>query len=527
MAKTKQPGITDETPVLENSDLLQGLPPSVFFQAVEHSPVAISITDLHANILYSNKAFTKETGYAASEVLGRNESVLSNRNTPRLVYDALWGRLQQLKPWSGVLVNRRKDGKRYLAELMVAPVLDEENQPIHYLGMHRDVTELYSLEQRVQNQKAMIEKAVNAANVAMVLLDEDESIVLDNLAYKTLATDMCPQEPSHVILRALQDEMGERLKAIRDRGVGFTDYEIRLDIGRNSTPRWFSIDGSMIEIGDETADSFFAQPERRYLMLVINDVTELRRRQHAEQMNALKLLIAEEEALQSMREALNGALYQFQRPLNLMNAAVRMLEQRKGDERALTEQVIGALREAIDAGNEAREKLEQAVPSETPGVKTSINMNELLRNVLELSTGDLLKHGILVDWHPPLHMPAMIGFESRLHSLFKQLVDNAIEAMASSGASRRELSIVARVENGDVVVNISDTGPGVSEEYRTRVFEPFFSTKPNTNKGAGYGMGLTIVQEIVAEHLGTVHIDPLYQEGCRVCVHLPLGTARS
>ncbi|WP_036234090.1 nitrogen fixation negative regulator NifL [Marinobacterium litorale] len=526
MAKDKQPSIKDDTPVTADAQVLDDLPASVFFQAVEHSPVAISITDLHANILYSNRAFTKETGYASDEVIGRNESVLSNRNTPRLVYDALWGRLQQQKPWSGVLVNRRKDGKRYLAELVVAPVLNDDNETIHYLGMHRDVTELYALEQRVQNQKAMIEKAVNAANVAIVLLDEDEKIVLDNLAYKTLAADLAPQEPSQVILHALRNEMGD-LDVSRGRGKGFKDHEIRLEIGRNRQSRWYSIDGSVIEIGDETADSFFAQPERRYLMLVIKDVTELRRRQHAEQMNALKLLIAEEESLQSMREALNGALYQFQRPLNLMTAAVRMLEQRKGDEHALTEQVIGALREAISAGNEAHEKLENAVPKEHPGVKTSINMNELLRNVLELCTGDLLKHGILVDWHPPLHMPALVGNESRLHSLFKQLVDNAIEAMASSGSSRRELNMVARVEGGDVIVTVSDTGPGVPEENRTRIFEPFFSTKPHTNQGAGYGMGLTIVQEIVSEHLGTVYIDPLYQEGCRVCVHLPLNTGRS
>ncbi len=527
MAKDEQPAAPGGNAEADNNELLQGLPASVFFQAVEHSPVAISITDLNANILYSNRAFTKETGYASTEVIGRNESVLSNRNTPRLVYDALWGRLRQHKPWSGVLVNRRKDGKRYLAELMVAPVLDDDNEPIHYLGMHRDVTELYALEQRVQNQKAMIENAVNAANVAMVLLDDDNQIVLDNLAYKTLAADLRPQEPSHVILAALQDEMGERLQVIRERGLSFQGHEMQLDIGRKRNARWFSIDGSMIEIGDESADSFFAQPERRYLLLVINDVTELRKRQHAEKMNALKLLIAEEEALQSMREALNGALFKFQRPLNLMNAAVRMLEQRKGDEHALTDQVLLALKEAIDAGNDAHSTLEKAVPREHPGVKSSINMNELLRNVLELCTSDLLRYGILVDWRPPLHIPAMTGYSSRLHSLFKQLVDNAVEAMAGSGSARRELNIVARVEGGDMVVTISDTGPGIPEENRTRVFEPFFSTKPHTNQGAGYGMGLTIVQEIVAEHLGTVHVDPLYQEGCRVCVHLPLSTGRS
>lgn len=530
MAESQKPVSTHLANTPQNDDpLLQGLPSSVFFQAVEHSPVAISITDLNANILYSNRAFTKETGYETNEVLGRNESVLSNRNTPRLVYDALWGRLAQQKPWSGVLVNRRKDGKRYLAELMVAPVLDENDDTIHYLGMHRDVTELYALEQRVQNQKTMIENAVNAANVAMVLLDDNDNIVLDNLTYKTLATDMHPQEPSHVILKAIQDQMGEeRLRVIRERGVGFQDLELQLDFGHNGgASHWFSVDGSIIEIGDETADAFFAQPERRYLLLVVNDVTELRRRRHQDQINALQLLIAEEEALQSMREALNGALYQFQRPLNLMSAAVRMLEQRKGDEKALTDQVIKALNEAIDAGNEAREKLEQAVPREHPTVRTTVNMNELVRNVLEMCTPELLKYGVMVDWHPPLHMPALIGYEARLHALFKQLIDNAVEAMSKNGSKRRELNIVARIEGDELIMEVADTGPGVPDSLGTKIFEPFFSTKPSDNQGPGYGMGLTIAQEIVSEHLGTIYIDPHYSDGCRVCVCLPLDSGRS
>ena len=123
---------------------------SVFLQAVENAPVAISITDLHANILYTNAAFCDVTGYGLDEVIGNNESLLSNKATPRLVYQALWGRLWQKKSWSGLLVNRRKDGSCYLAELTVAPVLNEAGEVIHYLGMHRDVSDVYFLEQSVR-----------------------------------------------------------------------------------------------------------------------------------------------------------------------------------------------------------------------------------------------------------------------------------------------------------------------------------------------------------------------------------------
>ena len=62
------------------------LPPRVFLAAVEQSPVAISIADPRATILYANPAFVRVTGYSVEEVVGRNESLLSNKATPVEVY---------------------------------------------------------------------------------------------------------------------------------------------------------------------------------------------------------------------------------------------------------------------------------------------------------------------------------------------------------------------------------------------------------------------------------------------------------
>ena len=91
-AESQDEGNNDSGVVSVNETLLAD---EVFFQAVEHCPVAISITDLKANILYANRAFTQVTGYGKDEVIGKNESILSNHTTPRLVYQALWGRLAQ------------------------------------------------------------------------------------------------------------------------------------------------------------------------------------------------------------------------------------------------------------------------------------------------------------------------------------------------------------------------------------------------------------------------------------------------
>ena len=126
---------------------LQILPLELFLEVVEQSSVAISITDPKANILYCNLAFCRLTGYRRGELKGRNHNLISSKQTPRARYQELWQQLLDRRPWMGRLLNQRKDGSVYLAEVTVTPVLNEQHQVVYYLGMHRDISEQYALEQ--------------------------------------------------------------------------------------------------------------------------------------------------------------------------------------------------------------------------------------------------------------------------------------------------------------------------------------------------------------------------------------------
>lgn len=492
----------------------------VFMQAVENCPVAISITDLKANILYANRAFTQVTGYTEGEVIGKNESILSNHTTPRLVYQALWGRLAQQRPWSGLLVNRRKDQSLYLAELTVAPVVNEQHKTVYYLGMHRDCTEVHALERRVCNQKLMIEAVVNAVPSATVVLNMEGRVVLSNRSFKDLAAELAPGQPEETLLEILARNLGGDLEALQESQKSFDRKEFTIDQGADRE-RWYSCFGTPIQVEAESAEVFFEQSTSHYILLVLNDITELRRRQKEMHLNALKALMAEETLVQGMRETVNGAIHQLQEPVNLIAAAVNSLQRRaaNGDR---DDVVLAAAEDALKAGRLALDNLMKSLPPPLLESKQPVNINELVRDVIALSTEKLLAQGITVEWKPSLYLPAVIGQERRLRSSFKQLLDNAIEALSDRLVKTREIEIITRAEKGMVVCEFVDSGPGIPAELEVRVFQPFFSTKATRN---GFrGMGLPMVQEVVADHAGTVYIDSGYRPGCKVVVQLPASS---
>lgn len=498
------------------------LPPNLFFEAVEQSPVAISITDPAANILYANMSFQKVTGYSCSEVIGQNESILSNKTTPRIIYETIWGRIQQKKPWSGTLVNRRKDGTRYLAELTISPVLNEEGTTTHYLGIHRDVTDVNSLSKQVNYQKKLIESVVDASPVITALLDEAGTVILDNMEYKKLAGDMRGHEPAREFLISLQEVLGEDFDGLRNKRIEFQNREVSFDPGGSGQPRCFNCSGSWIESMDDSADAFFEPNKMRYLLLVVNEITAIKRQQLEIQTNAMRALIAEEELVQSMREALSGAIYQLQGPVNLISAATNMQERRADIESPENRALLSALQEALKAGQKALMTLQACVPDSGNESPELLNLNLILREVLSLTTERMLKSGIVVDWQPAMTLPLVSGQAKRLRNMFKQLIDNSIDAMSSSNGIENSLLIKTTALNNEVEVVMQDTGPGISEELRNKVFEPFFTTKGGTGKQAG--MGLSMVREVINEHASSIEIDPFYKNGCRFVIRIPTSS---
>ncbi|HNL21429.1 MAG TPA: nitrogen fixation negative regulator NifL [Rhodocyclaceae bacterium] len=494
-------------PVSASAPQMADLPADAYVKAVAQSDLAISITDAKANILFANAAFSRVTGYSREEIVGCNESMLSARTTPSDLYRSMWNALAEQKPWSGRLLNRRKGGEIYLAELTITPLVDGHGKTTHFLGMHRDVTELNRLERLVSNQKKLIETVVDSAPIAFALLDPGGRVILDNQEYKKLVTDLRVKEPAHVLLDSLCPLWRQQL----DKGAescSFHNREARIDCP-GGRARWLAVTASPLEIQSDVADSYFAAGGPAGLLLVISDVTSLRAEQEKARTAALQAVLAEEERRASIREGLSAALFRLEEPMNVMASAVAVLQRRDPASARVLQDALGASREHM-------ESLRQVIPHSPPEMQVGVNLNEVLRDVLDISTPRFLNAGVVVDWHPAAVLPNVIGRPLQLRMLFKVLIENAIEAMNVKGWNCRELSVSSQVTGDCVRVVVSDTGPGIPPEWRLRAFEPFFTAK--SGSGRHIGTGLSRAQQVVADHGGIIDLEDSPSGGCAAVV---------
>ncbi|MDD5274960.1 MAG: nitrogen fixation negative regulator NifL [Methylovulum sp.] len=492
-------------------------PYQLFVETVEQVPIAISITDKKAKILYVNEEFSKITGYQSEDILGKNESMLSDKHTPRSVYYDLWHTIRSKKVWHGSLCNRHKSGQRYIADLTIAPMLNEQGEISHYIGMHRDITLVNEADKRVINQKLLIESVINSSPIAMVVIDDQNKVILDNHNYKALVSDLDKGEPAAYFLNLLHEEMGDEWVKLQNNEQGFNNREFKVEGKAGRRARWFSCAGNWFKENEVHADAFFDNAEKQYLILTITDITRQRRQLEELHIQTLKTIMSEDERVRSIRETLLGAIHQIHMPMNQIRAAEQILKHKNDEQNAGLLQILQQIQQS---GEEAIATMQNCIPEIFQTAEIPVNLNQILHDVLLLSDQRIWSNGVEVHWQPLAALPNILGSENRLRLLFSQLLENAIDAVSSPDTVERRIKIGTAADADLVHVYIEDSGPGIPEEKRSKVFEPFYTTRPMGGQKAG--MGLVIAKEIVNQHQGFIDIDPNYDQGCRFKIGFPL-----
>ncbi|MBI1882447.1 MAG: HAMP domain-containing histidine kinase [Chloroflexi bacterium] len=124
-----------------------------------------------------------------------------------------------------------------------------------------------------------------------------------------------------------------------------------------------------------------------------------------------------------------------------------------------------------------------------------------------------------LDWQAtiPSGLPTIEVDPDRLAQVLGNLLSNAIKYTPAGGV----VSFAAGLDNGDVWLQVSDTGPGIASEEQARIFEPFYRSQRNRRFPQGLGLGLTIAQDLIAAHGGRLEVESQTGQGSHFTVRLP------
>ncbi|HEX3996678.1 MAG TPA: ATP-binding protein, partial [Acetobacteraceae bacterium] len=165
---------------------------------------------------------------------------------------------------------------------------------------------------------------------------------------------------------------------------------------------------------------------------------------------------------------------------------------------ALTRIVKDGIR-AGDVIGRIRELIKKAPPRNDP-----VDINEAIREVIELTRGEAIKTGVTVQTHLAVGLPLIHGDRVQLQQVMLNLIVNAVEAMGSVSDEQRDLQIdTAEAGRCGVLVVVRDSGPGLAPGTHERLFEAFYTTK-----STGLGMGLSICRSIIEAHGGRLWAEP-------------------
>jgi signal transduction histidine kinase len=214
-----------------------------------------------------------------------------------------------------------------------------------------------------------------------------------------------------------------------------------------------------------------------------------------ENVKRLQTHFVQSEKLASLGQLAAGAAHEINNPLTaILGYSDLLIEEHPAQTRAhsLGEKIRDQARRTKDLVTNLLSFARQ-VPVE----KQLLDLNTVLTGAVQLRNLDLREKNIRIELESRSVLPAVRGDPNQLLQVFYHLISNAVDAMETNGGG--VLLIRTLREKGNVVIEVSDTGPGMKEP--DKVFDPFYTTKP---VGKGTGLGLSICYGVMQEHGGRI-----------------------
>jgi len=483
---------------------------------LDSMPYRVMVVNMDMTVDTVNKTFLREFNLTLQKAIGRPcFMVRYGLDQPcdeagRVCY--IKSHLEELKEKKLVSTyNEHVDekGETHFDVITVAPIYNEKGEVVQILEASRDVTERVKLEQEVEKSNIFFQNVIQSTVDGIVVVDTKGNVLIFNEGMERLTGYSADEIMNKGHLSSFYDidVAKENMRKMRSDQYGPlgklnpTSMTITTKDGKEIP---VTLSASIITIDGKEIGSVGVFTDMREVLQMRKDLEEAH------------LQLVESERIASIGKMAAGVAHEINNPLSGILIYAELLREgmKKDPERSKDIQEI--IDQTLRCKNIVSELLEFS--RQSVGKISSFNLEELVTKTLNLLINQAFFQDISVTRDVPQDLPAIVGDMGQLQQVFTNLFINAADAMDGKGS----LEIKVRFDAGQnqFVIRVSDTGPGIPEVLREKIFEIFFTTKP---AGKGTGLGLTITKNIIKLHGGDVRIECPPEGGTTFIIELPMG----
>jgi PAS domain S-box-containing protein len=442
------------------------------------------------------------------EILGHPREVILNRPAMDFLAaearqareDALPRAEEQARFFETVVA--RSDGQRVPVEVSLAPIRLDGLPGL--IAFTRDITERRKAVTALESSERRFRQLVELAPDAVWINDGRRLLFANPAAARLLRYDsveaLLAVDPREIVAPEDRASMRERTQLMFETRRPLPPREYR---SRRSDGSWVVAEVQSMPIEWEGTPAILG---------IARDVTERKE---------IEARLARSERLAALGTLLAGIAHEMNNPLSYtllgIEQAVGFLEQSAAppDEVAKLREILEGV---LHGATRVAAVISQIRASSRPDAEHlgPVALRRVLEAALRVTQNEIHHRARLVT--DLTDVPHIIGSAQRLEQVFLNLLVNAVHALPDGRADNEIRVAMATTAADEIVVEITDNGPGIPEDIRPRIFDPFFTTKP---VGLGLGLGLSICHGIVSAHGGTIVVDSVLGRGSTFRVVLP------
>jgi PAS domain S-box-containing protein len=500
-----------------------------FRRAMENSMLTgMRAMDLQGRITYVNAAFCQMTGWSESDLVGRtapfpywpesDKEHLASRLEEELTGKTSVGGIQ-------VRVQRR-DNTLFDARLYVSPLIDSIGNQTGWMTSMTDITEPNKVREQLSASHERFTTVLEAldASISVAPLGSDELLFANKMYRQWFGM----QAGGHLQLVA---EAGVPPSAPNDESLDNVDSFAGLPTSGLHDSESERAEIFVADLGKwlEIRTRYLSWVDGRLAQMVIaTDITNRRLTEEQASTQAERAQTA--SRLITMGEMASSVAHELNQPLTAINNYCNGMVSRIKDKQITEEDLLRALektaRQAQRAGQiiqRIRAFVKRSEPNRTPS-----EIVVMVAEAVELAEIELRRFNVRLNHYVAARLPLLLVDPILIEQVLINLLRNAAESidMALRPTAERivELRVLPRQVDDKPAIEftVQDTGKGLAPEVMARLYEAFYSTKPD-----GMGIGLSLCRSIVESHLGRMSAENIYNGdtvvGCRFSFWIPLG----